>query len=233
MVTQLYKKLDSITSLPPVKDNEVLIRNLVHRLLNEINNTEFPVKHLHDKELIRQRCLNCIRLLNNDIIMNSTPEDYVYETYNLTSIVSDTLAACGLLLSKTEIIPVFNCCKDIYLELPLKLILTAVTGMVRLFCQSCTEQHIHFSLKKEKQYTVLLAECDNIKPETLRDSSLLRKAGELTNGVFLTAVKGSAVICALSIENKKADTRNIKSSPDYIELLNDKMSEVHIGLSLR
>ena len=235
MITQLYKKLDSITALSPVKDNEVLIRNLAHRLLNEINQNEFSGLLISDKEVIRQRCLNCIRLLNIDIIMNSSAKDYVYETYNLTRLVSDTLTACGLLLCKTEVKLVFNYCTDVYIEFPLKLILPAIVGMVRIFCKPCTETEIFFSLKKGKRYTVLSAESVNINPDTVFNTnetlSLLRKTGELTNGAFLTAVKGSSVICALSMENRKGNMKNIKYSPDYIELLSDKMSEIHIGLS--
>lgn len=235
MITQLYKKLDSITALSPVKDNEVLIRNLAHRLLNEINQNEFSGLLISDKEVIRQRCLNCIRLLNIDIIMNSSAKDYVYETYNLSRLVSDTLTACGLLLRKTEVKPVFNYCTDVYIEFPLKLILPAIVGMVRIFCKTCTETEIFFSLKKGKRYTVLSAESVNINPDTIFNTnetlSLLRKTGELTSGAFLTAVKGSSVICALSMENRKGNMKNIKYSPDYIELLSDKMSEIHIGLS--
>lgn len=235
MITQLYKKLGAITALPPVKDNEVLIRNLAHRLLNEINQEAFSALHISDTETIRQRCLNCIRLLNCNIVINSSPDDYVYESYNLTRLVSNTLTACEILLCRTEIKPVFNYRTDVYLEFPLKLILPAIVGMVRIFYQSCTETEVFFSLKKEKRYTVLLAECVNINPENVFDFnetiSFLRKAGELTNGAFLTAVKGSSVICALRMENRKADMRNIKYSPDYVELLTDKMSEIHIGLS--
>lgn len=235
MIAQLYKKLGSITALPPVKDNEVLIRNLAHRLLNEINCTEFSPPQLPEKEKIRQSCLNSIRLLDCDIIMNSSPEDYVYECLNLTTTVSDVLTACGVLLCRTKIRPVFRHHGTVYTDAPVKLLLSAITGIVRIFCQICPQGIIYFSLKRNREHTVLLAECVNNNRKSAAVSNetadMLKKTAEILNGAFLTAKKDTSFICALSMKNPVRDKSRAGYAPDYVELLIDKMSEVHIGLS--
>lgn len=235
MLTQLYKKLNSITALPPTKDNEIIIRNLSHRLLNEISSTEFSEKYNRDKDVIRQSCLNRIRLLNNDIILKSSRDDYVFERYNMTSVVKNTVTACEILLCKTNTEIMFDCRHEVYLEFPLKLILTAIIGIIRFFCESYGECRICFTVKKKTHTTVLLAECVNNKPKTVNSQddavSVLKKISEITGGTFLTAERNSGFVCGLSIENRKTNSGNTKYSPDYVELLLDKMSEVHIGLS--
>lgn len=237
MVELLYKKLGSITALPATKDNEIIIRNLTHRLLNEINQADFLSKYASDREFIRQNCLNCIRLLNNDIILKSEHKDYIFEKYNLTSVIRNTLTACDILLCKTDTEIVFDYYAELYIEFPLKLLMSAVIVIVRLFYQSFEGCEIYFTLKKNPHATVLLAECVNNKPKNRsllsvqENVSVLKKIAEILGGAYLVERNDKSFICALSVRNREKSSGSVKDTPDYVELLIDKMSEVHIGLS--
>ena len=234
MINELYKKLNSITLLPPVKENELIIRNMCHRLINELNLRPFPGDYCNHKEKIRNSCLDRIRLLNYDLILKSNKDNYAFESYDITSAVKNTVCACEIVLCKNPVTISFKSLGNVTGILPIKLLISIVTLIIRIFYISSDKKEIFFSVKRKKDLIILLARSDNNKPDILISSeeiSVLRKAAYLLGGSCLIKNNNGEVHLAFSIKSENTDLSSCKMIPDYVDLLLDKISEIHIGLS--
>lgn len=234
MINELYKKLNIITSLPPVKENELIIRNMCHRLINELNLIPFPENYCKQREKIRSSCLDRIRLLNYDLILKSQKDDYTFECYDITSAVKNTVCASEILLCKNPVMIPFKSFGNVIGIVPIKLLISIITLIIRIFYIVSDKNEVYVSLKRRKNSIILLARSDNNKPDILIDSeeiSVLRKAAHLLDGSCLIENGGKEVCLAFSFKSENTDLSNCKMIPDYVDLLLDKISEIHIGLS--
>lgn len=232
MTEQLYKKLQSISNLPPIKYNEQLIRNLSQQLINEMQLFD---EHMPqgEKQLIKYVCLEKIRLVNYDLILKSKTNDYTFETYQLDDVIKNVITACEVVLCKTHIKIGIQQIINISGKISLKLFIDNIMMIIRILCENDKSATIRFKLKSKNSVIVLLTETDICKQKALAEDSIevLRKISELFCGRTLISYKKSKIIVAQSFKLGSKNLHALKKSPGYVELLLNKQSSVYVNLN--
>ena len=237
MIDFFINNLTSILSIEPVKENETIIRNLCHKLINEMSLYQENGTNTEDIRKIRNSCLRHIRLLNFNKILGMRESDCLFRICDLSSFLYNTVKASDILLTgngltaNVQKFPPLTCPFDTHL------MLSAVTCLIAVYSKLYTSGKITFTCSKSGTATLLLAyfETDNLTKENHmnieKEIAVLRKTASLHRGTLLGYVcKSTACIC-LSIKTKDNEHLQVICAPDYIDLLTDKTSDIYTGMS--
>lgn len=235
MLEALLKKLETITALTPNEENESLIRQLSHSLINELRMYSDD-ENASQEERILKRCFSHIETLNRRLIMTKPYESYAFSSNDLGYTVGNCVIACDTLLSGSDNILTFQAAPGINCVFSRKLITKAVTLLTELL--SCDSgSFIEFHLKRLDGFTVLSAFKEQYNHGfTLSDGfyeniSVLTKIAYLHSGTCVWSINDTSAYIAISISENLKPNAKAEKSPSYIDLLIDKTSDIYIGLS--
>ncbi len=233
MHDEFLKMSDSILSLPPTIENEVLIRQLSHRFLSDIKLSGKEEKYKNEVRL----CLRHMEKLERNLILTGKCDDFRFSFSDIGYAVGNCVIACDTLLAKSDSVLTFLSSGKVECVFSLKLITKAVISAAEIFLLQSRSSIIEFSLKKIKSATVLSAFCDCgnqdifVFDENKDNIELLRKIAHLHSGACVSFSKDDGAYIIISISDKLKGENTPCKPPSYIDLLLDKFSDIYIGLS--
>lgn len=236
MFDVFIKKLESIISIPPTIENETIIRQLTHRLINELRIFDEYGQNNEIESIIRQCCCH-IERLNRNIITEQNTNRFCFAGTDISYALGNCVIACDTLLAKSSNVLTFQSHGKIECVCCCKLLIKAVTLIIEIFLNGCQNSFIEFKCRKTDRATILLAESDNNNQavfntdQAMENIRLLTKIANLHKGACISSSNSLGAYIAISISNDlKSENRPFKP-PNYIDLLMDKFSDIYIGLS--
>lgn len=236
MLEAFSKKLNSIISLPPVAENETLIRNLTHQLINEVRLYD-ELKHDGEAKRIISRCYAHMEKLSRNILMSGAGDMFRFAPADFGYAVGNCVIACDTLLCGSDIVLTFQSRPRLSCVFCYKLITKAVTVMTETLLSESGGSLIEFQCKKIPSATVLLACCDNNNHSVFfndiaqQDLKLLSRIAGLHCGACVCGSNENGAYIAISVGDGLESNSKAVRIPSYIDLLLDKASDIYIGLS--
>lgn len=236
MLDAFFEKLKTVTSLPPTVENEALIRNLSHSLINELR-MYYQSGLSSDAEKLIKSCYSHIEILNRSVIMTNPPNNYIFAFNDLGYAIANCVIACDTLLSGSDNILTFQSPSEMKCVFSRKLITHAVTLMTEALISEKSGAFIEFRLRSLSHSMILSASADNCNQSfspTCRFSeniSVLSKIANLHSGACVWKTDELGAYIAISIGKNLISNGKPQKPPSYIDLLLDRTSDIYVGLS--
>lgn len=236
MLEAFLDKLKFLTSLPPTAENEALIRNLGHSLINELRMC-YRSGLSSDAEKLIKSCYSHIEILNRSLIMTNPPDSYIFAINDLGYAVANCVIACDTLLSGSDNILTFQSPTEMKCVFSRKLITHAVTLMTEALVSKKNGAFIEFRLRSLSHSVILSASTDNCNqhfPPTCifsENISVLSKIANLHSGACVWKTDKLGAYIAISISKSLMSNGKSQKPPSYIDLLLDRTSDIYVGLS--
>lgn len=236
MLDAFFEKLKTVTSLPPTAENEVLIRNLSHSLINELR-MYYQSGLSRDAEKLIKSCYSHIEILNRSLIMTNPPNNYIFAQNDLGYAVANCVIACDTLLSGSDNILTFQSPSEMKCVFSRKLITHAVTLMAEALISEKSGAFIEFRLRSLSHSVILSASADNcnqpfpLSCEFSENISVLSKIANLHSGACVWKTGELGAYIAISIGKNLMSNGKAQKPPSYIDLLLDRTSDIYVGLS--